>query len=87
MDKTYILLCMLMMGLGNLLLAQNYHFLLMLKNRITQTENMIDFVERKSYAFGKMKERQRRAARRKQRYHRCQRSGYLLIRRRTLIAQ
>ena len=42
MDKTCMLLCMLMMWLGNLLLAQNYHFLLMLKNRIAQEEHMIN---------------------------------------------
>ena len=56
-----------MMGLGNLLLAQNYHFLLMLKNGIAQEENMINFMDKKSYALRKMKERQRRRIGRKQR--------------------
>ena len=56
-----------MMGLDNLLLAQNYHFLLMLKNHIAQAENMIDLMEKKSYALRKMKKRQRRTIGPKQR--------------------
>ena len=51
MDETRMLLCMLIMGLGNLLMVQNYHFLLMLRNCIAQEENMLYFMEKKSCAL------------------------------------
>ena len=62
-----MIVLMLMMGLGNVLLTQNYLFLLMMTNRMRQTQNILDLLGKRSYALRRMKEKQRRAANRKRR--------------------